>query len=645
MCIMVLFGWYTFHIYYMIVPPILTLLIALPLLISEKIKRHPALFRNILFLYNVCMVFFYSETITKYLAPNRLFCWQFPISLVLTYSVYLLFYAISGKTKFTIIISNIVFAAICISNRVLLDVRGRPLFISDFTSFKTALNVSGSYHISVIKYIVISLIFIMFTIFSLILINKQSDYKNNDKKPLSRVIASVFVIFVLLISYCTNLYKNLGIELTYWSHQNGILLDWIIESRDFKVKIPTDYTVENIQEIGKSYKPKENLEEYNGLKPNIICIMNESFCDPSVIGSFNTNIDYMPFLHSAMEGEYDDIIVGNAYSSVYGGNTANSEYEFLTNDSIILYPQNSVPYQTFLDSKGEISSIVTTLNKLGYHTSAMHPYWASGWNRPNIYKYMGFDKQYFLDDMTNIDYIRSYCSDSCNYRKIIELFENRDENVPFFMFNVTIQNHGGYTTASYPSTVQLTDYSGQFPQTQQYLSLVRESDKAIYELINYFRSVEEPTIIIFFGDHQPSIETGFYEKLYNKPFSSLTEEESLKMYITKYMIWKNFDTKTFEIGDTSINYLSALVMKMIGLPTTSYQNYLLDMREKYPIITANGVVDKEGVFVSVGEADLSFYKTIVYNHMLDNEEYEKEFFEGSLETNNDYLDESYANIN
>lgn len=587
------------------------------------------------------MVYFYIESITRYMAPNRVFCWQFPIGMALTYCIYMLVGAISGNMKITLSVSNFIFAAICISNKVIADVRGRPLFISDFASFRTAMNVSSSYEINILKYASYLLMFVLITLFSILLIQFTNRELNNigPKRRMGWIVA---VAVILSVSYGTDLYKNLGVELTYWSHQNGILLDWLMESKDFRVTPPEGYSAESIIAVNENYVPESDPSEYKGIKPNIIVIMNESFSDLGDFAQFNTDIDYMPFLHSADKGEQPDMITGNMYTSVYGGNTANSEYEFLTGDSIVLYPQNSVPYQTFLNGKGKISGLTLQLKELGYTAMAMHPYWASGWNRRNIYSYMGFDNQYYLDDMTNVDYIRGYCSDSCDYRNVIDLYEKRDKTKPFFMFNVTMQNHGGYSYENYSSTVHLTDYPNQFPKTEQYLSLVRESDMALVDLITYFRGVKEPTVIIFFGDHQPSVETEFYEALCGKPFSEFDEMESLRMYITKYMVWKNFETDRFYIGDTSLNYFASQVLDMIGMPTTPYQNYLLDMHEEYPVISADGILDSNKEYIAVEDAEfITFYKTLVYNHMLDNKDYRREFFENDYEINNDYLVEDY----
>lgn len=639
-CLMFICGWYTAHIGYLLTPVILTAIFAYPLAFSKKVIKKPVLYRNLIWLYNTLIMYFYIESITRYMAPDRIFCWQFPIGLILTYCIYLLIGSLSGNFAVTLYISNFLFAGVCISNKVISDIRGRPLFISDFSSFRTAMNVSNSYSVPIFKYVIYFLIFALITAFIFLLVRHTKAEINRIGFP-CRIAGATIVAVVLLVSYTTNIYKSLDIRLTYWSHQNGILLDWLMESKDFRVKLPEGYSSDNIMAANNVFKPSDSPENYNGTKPNIIVIMNESFSDLGAFAPFNTDIDFMPFLHSADKGLQPDMITGNLYTSVYGGNTANSEYEFLTGDSIVLYPQNSVPYQTFLNGKGEISGLPLNLKRMGYSTTSMHPYWASGWNRRNIYSYMGFDFQHYLDDMTNIDYIRSYCSDSCDYRNVIDLFETRNPEKPFFLFNVTMQNHGGYTDESFSSTVHLTDFPGKFPQTEQYLSLVRESDKALVELITYFRTVNEPTVIIFFGDHQPSVETGFYEALLDKSFSDFTPEENLRMYITKYMVWKNFETDSFSIGDTSLNYFAAQVMEMTGMPVTSYQRYLLDMKKRFPIISTAGVIDSEGNIIPSDQADLSFYKTIVYNHMLDNENYRREFFEGNYEINNDYLVENY----
>ena len=119
-------------------------------------------------------------------------------------------------------------------------------------------------------------------------------------------------------------------------------------------------------------EPMEDVqvEEHKERLPNIIVVMNEAFSDLSVLGDFTTNEDYMPFLHKLQKG-YENTITGNLTVSVCGGNTANSEFEFLTGHTMDFFPVGSIPYQQYI--KGELPSIVNQLEKLGYLTYGLHP--------------------------------------------------------------------------------------------------------------------------------------------------------------------------------------------------------------------------------------------------------------------------------
>lgn len=88
-------------------------------------------------------------------------------------------------------------------------------------------------------------------------------------------------------------------------------------------------------------------------KPNVIAIMNESFADLKAVGDLQTSKDYMPFFRKLKE----NTIKGYTYSSVFGGNTANSEFEFMTGNTLAFLPDNSVPYQLFLRSKNSGSDL------------------------------------------------------------------------------------------------------------------------------------------------------------------------------------------------------------------------------------------------------------------------------------------------
>lgn len=117
--------------------------------------------------------------------------------------------------------------------------------------------------------------------------------------------------------------------------------------------------------------------------PNIIVMMNESFSDLSVLGDFETNEDYMPFIHSLEQGE-KNTVTGMLNVSVCGGNTANTEFEFLTGNTMAFLPQGSIPYQQYIN--GDLKALPDYLKTLGYQTIATHPYNAGGWERDTVYR-------------------------------------------------------------------------------------------------------------------------------------------------------------------------------------------------------------------------------------------------------------------
>ena len=197
---------------------------------------------------------------------------------------------------------------------------------------------------------------------------------------------------------------------------------------------------------------------------------------------------------------------------------------------------------------------------------------------------------------------------------------------PFFMFNVTMQNHSGYqyTYSNFDQEIYLTGaMEGKYPKVDQYLSLIKKSDTALQELIEYYSQVDEPTIICIFGDHQPSVESAFYEELFGKPTSELTLEEEQKMYVTPFMIWANYDIEEKTVEDISLNYLATLLLETAELPMTAYQQYLTELHKTLPVITTLGYMDAEGSWYRMDDEDSPYaelvenYRKVQYNNLLD----------------------------
>lgn len=324
--------------------------------------------------------------------------------------------------------------------------------------------------------------------------------------------------------------------------------------------------------------------------------MNEAFSDLSVIapaGSSLTEIQLacLPNYLSLSE----NTVKGRLLVSTHGSVTVNTEFEFLTGNTIGFIP-GTIPYQQFaLQSTPALPKL---LKEWGYRTMAIHPYDKSGYGRDRVYPFLAFDEfrdiRAFDPDLPRIR--NRYLSDVESYRKVIEVFEkNKGQDNPMFIFNVTMQNHSDYLSGYYgDDTIKVPGYEGQFPDVEEYLTLIRESDAAIPILTDYFSQVEEPVVLILFDDHQPWINSAFYETFMGKPMEQWTMEEHQKRFEVPFFIWANYDIEEKSSVFTSADYLSTLAFQETGIAISPYQEFLFEVSESIPTMNLLGYLGKDG---------------------------------------------------
>jgi phosphoglycerol transferase MdoB-like AlkP superfamily enzyme len=376
------------------------------------------------------------------------------------------------------------------------------------------------------------------------------------------------------------------------SKRDGTAVAFLMELKYINVDKPDNYSEKKATEILSSYDEANEASVPDNL-PNIIVIMNEAFSDPAVLGDFETNEDYMPFIHSIMAGEVDNTISGYLNVSVVGGNTANTEFEFLTGSTMAFLPQGSVAYQQYL--KKEMPSLASHLKGLGYETIATHPYNSTGWDRNKVYPLLGFDEMYFISDYSSPEKIRKYVSDKSCFDKIIGMYENKALDTPMFVFNVTMQNHSSYTEEFDNFTPDITVEGSSSTTLNNYLSLIKISDASFEYLTDYFSGVDEDTIIVMFGDHQPtnSVISSIW-KLNGKSSNSLSSEDEANRYKVPYIIWCNYDIEAKTENDMSANYLACEVLNTAGIPLNPYESFLEDLSADYPVLTSIRTEDSNG---------------------------------------------------
>lgn len=538
--------------------------------------------------------------------------------------VYLVLLCITNRVGLSAILSHGLFMLLAFVNYYVYLFRENEFIFSDIRAIGTGLSVAGNYDLKLNdrgwQVIIFSLIF--FAIASL--------FRISFKKALYlRVLSGSFAILMsLFISTETE-----GMTTETWeqkgSYKNGYVLNFVLSARDSFVQEPETYTLDVIAKLEETYaQKKENpLGDTLEKKPTIIVVMNESFADLSVIGELKTNEPIMPFFDSLEE----NTVKGYALSSVFGAKTPNSEWEFMTGGSMAFLPSGSVVYQQYLNDTP--TSMVSTLKNEGYTCVAMHPYYETGWGRDLVYPQLGFDESYFLEHFDQSKLIRKYVSDEEMYDKIIERYENRKVNENLFIMSISMQNHGGYTSEYENFEEKYYKVGRSYTDANQYLSLIRESDDALKEFVNYFMNVDEPVEIIFFGDHQPSLNRKFYQLMNGKGLSGLTMDELEALYTVPFFIWTNYDTPEETIEITSLNFLSSLALERAGIDLPSYNQFMLDLMEVVPAINARGYFSLEkGKYIHIEDAlgqELEWitkYESLQYNGMFDSKNTSELFF-------------------
>ena len=486
--------------------------------------------------------------------------------------------------------------------------RGTPVLLSDLFAIGTAKNVAANYSVpveySVLQTLAIAVLFCV----AVWRMRRQSTPRRWQ-----------FLGCSLLL--CGWLY-GLGLAGNSFGFWQGNLeySEWYYFCRTADnaiVEQPVGYSMDALSEITQKYTGEPGTK-----RPNIIMIMNESFADLHVVGEFETNEDYMPYVRS-LAGQ-ENTITGNLLVSTFGGGTATTEFEVLTGDSMAFLPFGSSPYQMYV--KSTTPGMVSGLANQGYQTASLHPYRATSWNRQQVYERLGIETQLYEDDFDDdAERVRSFISDSEDYRKVIEVFENKQPDAPLFLFNVTMQNHGAYVPDdmdNFEQTIHLTGkYEGKYPEVDEYLSLVKRSDEAVKELIDYFSAVDEPTAIIFFGDHEPNVPSGFIDDLLGNTDAERSREQKQKKLSTPFFIWANYDIEEQQGVQISANYLTAFALDALGCATSGYDQLRLSVREQVPCINNYGYYMQDGSWFDSTTAEacdaLIEYRMMQYAQLFD----------------------------
>lgn len=517
---------------------------------------------------------------------------------LLNYSLYLILFAlaftITGSCGVAVVVVGVLTLVSFTINTEVTLFRGAPIVPSDMYSIRTAIAVSENY---TMKFTYPMFCSLQGMVLACVLAFRANVKIRGARLRAVSIVATVVVSCAYLVGINTYFTKKPPTSLkyerydTYLSNERfGTLSTFCYNVSNMFIKKPDGYSKQAAEDI---LDAQTQQEASDSKKPNIVVIMDESFSDLTGVYDINTSVPMLSKFRALSE----NTIKGNMLVSVYGGNTCVTEFEFLTGLTSGIFKDDTVAYTQCV--RKPVHSLCNDLKDIGYKTIAIHPYWKNSWNRGSVYPLLGFDETIFAEnfgteevnsinflkrpDMGDYDYLRGYLTDEECFKKVEEQFENKSEDERLFVFNVTIQNHGGYAAKDFESEVTATDMNNS--SLDQYLTLTNKTDTAFADMVEYFKNYDEPTVIVYFGDHQPSIK---FERNAKEEYKYLGNDAK---YIVPFRIWANYNIEEKEVELTSPAYLSLMLKEVADLPENKWDSFRKQLSEKYPAFTLRTAYD------------------------------------------------------
>lgn len=516
----------------------------------------------------------------------------------------------------------IAFLSLCfiagIANYFVIAFKGQPVLPADLFALSTAAAVGGGYTYAVNDNVAVAFCALACGI-ALVM------YLPKTKFAVKRGVANTAVAALCVASFGFwfshfDIEKAYGIQVDGWAasdsySQQGSVLCFLKRMQDLQPAEPAGYSPEAAADILAPYA--NDTDGFADLsdeeKPIVIAVMNETFSDLSTYPNLADIYEGPAFFNSIQ----DAYLKGTAYVSALGAGTCNSEFEFLTGTTMANLGEGVYPYMLY-DLDGT-ENLATYFKALGYETTAIHPADATNWRRDTVYEQLGFDTFLDVTDFEGADTLRGFTTDRETYDAILQIIADADE--PQFIFDVTLQNHGGYDTGLIPDGmgVSIPLESSRTAELEEFASCIEQSDLDLQYLIESLSAIDRPIVLCLFGDHQPGFSDWLSSLAFDKELADFSIEEVQARYEVPYLIWTNYETDRVSALDgsfvaetqeselealerplypdataMSLNYLGAHMLAAAELPLDPYHRLLLDTQKDLPVVNVNGYLDAGG---------------------------------------------------
>ena len=562
------------------------------------------------------------DTLTQYIFPHAeayLLAWAL---------LFLIWLMVDWLTRFAplaTLIAAILGCAPAAVDFYTLQLRGEPFLPWDLAQISEAAGVASAAGIHIQTSMVVSIVIILLLLVASFFLYRGRK-KLNWKPRVLGVAASAAAVCSLLFGVFLQptVTQAIGILPDAWMQDRyyryyGVTTSFLTNLTNLEISKPGDYSEDAVNEILDDTAAAENYQtaplypaSYGAAtpageteqRPTIIYVMDESYWDVSELEQygFAFDTDVSASLHRLQETSAS----GRAYSPSFGGGTCDVEFEALTGYSVSYLPNGSKPYQQHVTRP--MFSLPNYLKTQGYQTAAVHCFWAKYWSRDTAYPNLGLDTFLSLEKMTHVNKVRRHywtsglVTDDSMADQIIQQYESMkaSSDAPVFLHAVTMQNHTNYNKDNYPDDQRvkvLNAPSGISRSTlgalEDFATGIRDADAMLGRLTDYFSQVDEPVILVFWGDHYNPIDSNY--DVFTKSGYASDSSADPRLHQTTLLMWSNYSQQPVDLGTIAAYDISPVMMNIYGLKQPLYFQYLnRQLQVAYRTNTRGTVMNRDG---------------------------------------------------
>ncbi len=524
--------------------------------------------------------------------PFLAFLNLFPVVLVT-----LFLYFLTNRTWIAFLLSSVLFLGGSFVDYYKVVLRDDNLVAEDLKLIGDAVGIMGEYEFHLSRHFYYAMALCLLGILVLFFF-----CRGKLKRPRWRIVGCVVVVLLSLGSYrlwyqsdaLYNSFENYT-NFNRWkptedSASKGFVYSFLHSITDCFTPPPEGYSAKAARQLLAAYADADIPEDQ---KVNFVCVMLESYSDLSACAELTFSNDPYAAFHALQAESYCGVML----SDTMGGGTCNAERSFLTGYG---YPHP--------DYRHETESFVQYFRRQGYVTDGSHPGHNWFYNRQNVNKNLGFDQYLFSEELFCTLTDQEFAYDDIFFPTLRQLYEARPQNAPYFNFSVSYQGHSPY------DSTQLTWGTEYLPRGElsestyylvnNYLGSIADTGEKLAAFVDSFRQDEAPVVLVFFGDHKPTLGAGncAYEEL-GISLDRSNLEGFTNYYATPYLIWANDSAKEVlgqEFAGTgptiSPMYLLPEVFSQCGYQGSGYLQYLRQLEAALPVLHSTDTYVESGVF-------------------------------------------------